>query len=410
MKKLWLIAVNEFRINVFKKSFILTLLSVPLMLGLNVGVGLTMEALEDNDAPVGYIDPTGLLSDPTPPPVGSTEDLLELIPFQTAEEAQAALQAEEIQAYYVLPVDYPESIQVELVYLEEPGENATRQFYDFLQINLLNEQRPEVALRASEGSEVTIRSPDGMLEFPAGGPRIGQVIPLVLGLAFIFLLMMSSGYLMSGVVEEKQNLTMEVLMTSVSESQMIAGKVIGIVAIGIIQFFTWVLFGVLAVFIGGNVLGLQWFQNPTMEWGTLLMMSAIAVPSYITASALMFTLGSTVAEAQEGQSVGGIFFLVHMLPLYALVSLIETPNGPLAIGMSLAPFTSLLTIGLRNLFMQVPLWQVLVSVLIQCLCAVGTLWLASKAFRLGMLRYGKRLRLNEILGKQPASVAKASTS
>jgi ABC-2 type transport system permease protein len=191
---------------------------------------------------------------------------------------------------------------------------------------------------------------------------------------------------------------------------MIAGKVLGIVAISLLQFATWVGFGIAAVLIGGNVLGLEWFQNPVLEWGTILKMFAIAVPSYITASALMFALGSTVAELQEGQSVGALFFMLHMLPLYAIVHLIETPNSLVATLMSVAPFTSLMAIGLRSLFTVVPLWQFLTSLLIQWTCALAALWFASKAFRLGMLLYGKRLRLSEILKRKTSPALKASAS
>ena len=64
MSKLWLVALNEFKRNVFKKSFILALLSVPLMIGFTVGLGLIMISLEENDAPVGYVDHAGLFMNP----------------------------------------------------------------------------------------------------------------------------------------------------------------------------------------------------------------------------------------------------------------------------------------------------------------------------------------------------------
>jgi ABC-2 type transport system permease protein len=297
-----------------------------------------------------------------------------------------------------------------LVYLEEPGTNATQQFYDFIQINLLREQPPEIARRATVRSEVTIRSPDGSLEFPAGGPTLGHFLPMLISVAFVFLLMMSSGYLMGGVVEEKQNRTMEVLATSVSTMQLVIGKVLGIVAISLTQLATWSLIGILAVVIGGNVLGIEWLQNPSIEWGAILRMIAIAIPAYMLASALMFAIGSTVAEAQEGQALGALFFMLHMIPMYMLVILIENPNGTLSVVLSLLPFTSLLTVGFRSMFAVIPFWQIAGSVAIQTLCALGALWLAALVFRLGMLRYGQRLKLGEIFRKRRKATTKASLS
>lgn len=411
MSKLWLIALNEFKRNVFKKSFIFALLSVPLVIGFFVGLGLIMTSLEKNNAPVGYVDHAGILVNPLPAPVGRSEKPIEFILFESESEAREALEAEKIQAYYVIAPDYDETSQIELFYLKEPGSNATRQFYDFIQINLLREQPPEVANRATVRSEVTIRSPDGSLEFPAGGPTLEHFMPMLISVAFVFLLMMSSGYLMAGVVDEKQNRTMEVLMTSISPTQFIVGKVLGIVAISLTQLATWVLVGVLAVVVGGDVLALEFFQTADIEWGTILRIIAIAIPAYVLASALLFALGATVAEAQEGQSLGGIFFMLHMIPLYLLGILIENPNGILSVVLSFLPFTSLLTVGFRSMFAVLPSWQIAISVAIQTFCAFGAMWLAAFLFRLGMLRYGQRLRFSEIFGnKRRTATTKASLS
>jgi ABC-2 type transport system permease protein len=410
MSKMILVAMNEYKRNVFKKSFIFALLSVPLMLSLNIGLGILFEAMERNSAPVGYVDPVGILADPVPAPAHGSDEPVSLIPFETEEKAKMALESEEIQAYYVLSEDYFETSQIELVYLEEPGENAMEQFYDFLQINLLSDFPEEIANRASSGSTITIRAPDGSREFPAGGPPIGVVIPLVISFGFVFLLMMNAGYLMNGVVDEKQNRTIEVLITSLPPAQMIGGKVLGIIAIGLTQLITWMLFGVLAVYLGGEVAGIEWFQNPDIEWRSLVGILAIAIPSFIMASGLMFTVGSTVVEAQEGQSLGMLFLMPYMVPLYLAIVVIQSPSGSLSTILSILPFTSLLTYGIRSMLVAVPTWQLAVSVGIQTLCALGALWLAGRAFRMGLLRYGQRLRLRELFKRSNVMSMKASRS
>ncbi len=402
MSKLWSVAWHEYRRNVFKKSFILVLLSVPLLIGGNIGLIAFMVSRENNNAPVGYVDHAGLLAESIPAPVGPSEGVIEFVPYQGEEEARDALEAGDIQAYYVLAADYFETSQIELFYLKEPGENATGQFYDFIRANLLADQPPEVARRAAGGSSVTVRTPDGSRQF-SGGPTLGAVLPVLLSIAFIFLVLMSSGYLMGAVVEEKENRTMEVLITSLSSSKLIGGKVLGIVAIGLTQMAAWILVGVLAVFVGGQLLGIEWFQNPNLDWASILMVVAIAIPSYVLASALMTAIGSTVAQVQEGQQIGALFFMLFMIPLYAIMIIGETPNATPSVVLTLLPFTSLMTVGFRSLFSVVPLWQVAASVAIQTACAAGALWLAGRAFRLGMLRYGQRLSLREILGREKAT-------
>ena len=86
-----------------------------------------------------------------------------------------------------------------------------------------------------------------------------------------------------------------------------------------------------------------------------------------------------------------------MLPIYVAQPMIETPNGSIPMLLSFLPFTSMMTTGLRNMTIAVPLWQMLLSVAIQSACAASALWLAAGAFRIGMLRYGQRLRLREVI-------------
>jgi ABC-2 type transport system permease protein len=99
-----------------------------------------------------------------------------------------------------------------------------------------------------------------------------------------------------------------------------------------------------------------------------------------------------------------------MIPLYAIMVIGETPNATPSVVLTLLPFTSLMTVGFRSLFSVVPLWQVVASVAIQTVCAVGALWLAGRAFRLGMLRYGQRLRFREIFARAKATTTGRSLS
>jgi ABC-2 type transport system permease protein len=84
--------------------------------------------------------------------------------------------------------------------------------------------------------------------------------------------------------------------------------------------------------------------------------------------------------------------MLHLLPMYASIAYLKAPHNTLAVVLSLLPFTSLASVSMRNLFTIVPAWQIAVSVVVQTLCAGGSIWFAGRAFRLGMLQYGRRLR------------------
>lgn len=395
MIRLWRVALYEYRRNVFKKSFLLTLLSIPLMVAFSVGLGFVLTSLQDNDLPVGYVDQADVFNSAIPAPIPGQSEPVIFISFQTENEARESLEAKEIQAYYVLGADYLETRYIELVYTKKPGENASQQWYDFLQINLLSDQPTEIASRTASGTDVTVRSLDGKRTMADSGPTFGNFMPLFITLAFLALILMSSGFLIGAVIEEKENRTMEIVVTSISPVQLIGGKLLGIVAIGLTLMVTWALIVILGIF-AARQMGIGWFQNLEMDWSVVLETTVIAIPAYVLAAALMITIGTMVTTTQEGQSFSSIFVIFHMIPLYVGFAFLNNPANSLAVTLSLLPFTSLMTIAMRNLFYSVPIWQVAVSVCVQTLSALGAIWLASRTFRLGMLRYGQRLRLRRL--------------
>jgi ABC-2 type transport system permease protein len=401
MSKILLVALYEYRRTVFKKTFILALMSVPLMIGLNIGVGLLMESLDNDNSPVGYIDHAGLLVDPLPPMSGSSKPV-PFVRFDSEPQAKAALDRGEIQAYYVVAADYMQTGRVDLVYLEEPGRNAASQFRDLIQVNLAAGEPAEIARRAALiDRSATVRSLDGSRQLPGGGPTFAIIMPLLITIAFLVLVLMSSGYLMEALADEKENRTIEVLITSTSPSQLVGGKVLGIVAIGLTQLAAWTGVTVLGILVARQA-GIEWFQDLTLDWGTVVASVTIAVPAFVLASALMTAVGILISSSQEGQSIAAMLALLHfLLPLLAGWAIINTPDALLPTLLSLLPFTALMTISLRNIFAVVPAWQVAAGVAVQTVCAVCALWLAGRAFRFGMLRYGQRLRWRELLQGSP---------
>lgn len=397
MNRLWHITAYEYRRNVFKKSFIFVLISVPLMIAFNIGLGFFLESLKDNPLPVGFIDDAGIFPQQAiPAPVANPSEAIGFVRYSTEKEALAALKNNNIQAYYWFPADYFDTRRIELVYAKEPGTNAQRQFFDFLQTNLLTNYPGEIARRAAGGTTVTTRSLNGERLIFSSGPTFGNLMPLLIAFAFLGMLLISSGYLMSAMSEEKENRTIEIVVTSTSPMQLISGKVLGTVAISFTLLLAWSLVVIVGISISRQI-GISWFENLNMDWNSVLATVTIAIPSFVLVAALMLMIGSMVTTTQEGQSLSTIFIILHMIPLYVAVAFLESPHGLLAIILSLLPFTSLATIAMRNLFSVVPAWQVLASMGVQTACAIGAMWLASRAFRLGMLKYGQRLTWSGLL-------------
>ena len=398
MTKFWYIAWHEYSRHVFRKRFIFALLSVPFFLTLTVALVILIVWMQSDPTPIGYIDRSNLLANPLPQPaVKFPERNVSMLAYMDEATANADLQAGKIQAYYLVPKDYLETGQVEVIFLKELNGIAAQQFNSFLTTNLLLNQPPEIANRLLEGNELVVQSMDKSRE-ASQNRFINIIFPMVAGIIFIVGMSTSSGYLMQAVVEEKENRTMEIMVTSVSPNQLMSGKVIADIVIGVTQLLVWTIFLLLVLVIGKNYFSfLSGFQ---LSGEIIAIILAVMVPAFIMISGLMAAVGATVSEASEGQQMMGLFTLPIWLPYILIAVFIQNPNSPLAIGMSLFPLTAPMTIALRIGFTTIPTWQIIASVAILVLSAIGAVWLAGRAFRLGMLRYGQRLRLKEIFSHQ----------
>jgi len=397
MKKLLLVAWREYGRHVFTRRFAIMLLIVPGLVILIIGMVLVVLYLESDDTPLGYVDYSGILAHPLPPPqVKWPIQATPLLGYPSEDQAQQALDNEEIQGYYVLPEDYLTTGVAELVYSSEPKGQSQEQFLSFLAVNLLADQPAVVAERVTEGTNVVVRAADNSRQVSEEN-IMDILMPFISGMVFFLAIATSSGYLLQAVVEEKENRTMEILVTSVSPGQLMSGKIIGNIAIGFTQLLAWLLVIVFGVVIGGN--WLEFLKGVQFPWASLGLMLLVMVPAFVMICAFLAAVGATVTEASEGQQVMGIFMVPLYLPYMLIGLLMENPNSPLAIVLSLIPVTAPLTISLRAGFAVIPAWQLILSVGLLVASAVGAIWLAGRAFRLGMLRYGQRLRWKEVFSR-----------
>ncbi|MGB7094104.1 MAG: ABC transporter permease [Anaerolineales bacterium] len=405
MRKLWLVVKHDYFKNVRQKGFLIALFSLPLFIGLSVGLGYFMQSQNESSDSIGYIDYSGVLETPLSLMSVSDRERVDIIQYSNIDEAEEMIENDSLQAYFVIPRDYPQDKNIELYYYDEPGENAGRDFYDFLQLNLMSDYPLEIQKRVTIGTNSIVRTPDGRREFADNNPSVNIFLPLIIGLGFVLLLLISSGYLMSGFMDEKSNRTIELIFTSLSPTQLIGSKLVTMVAIGLTMLITWIAVGIIAFILGANFLDLPWMKEISINWRDIFTILAVALPSYMFAAALMLGISLLLGNNQEAESVGPLFFMVAFIPLYFIAPITRELNGPIAVALSILPISSILTVGLRSIFIQIPLWQLILSVSLQLLLVAGAIWLAISTFRSGMLRTGSRIRWNELFpgGKKRVS-------
>jgi ABC-2 type transport system permease protein len=397
MTKFWLVFKHEYLRHVKRRRFIFALLSIPLFMALLMGVSVLAAVLSTDRRPVGYIDQSGLFGDAQPLPEsrgGLFSTNVKILPYPDEGAARAALDQGDIQAYYVIQPDYLANGSVRAVSEEAVDSGVHRRFSRFLLNNLMKAEDATVRERILQGPQMVLRTLDSDQKVDSSNP-IAFLVVIFSGVIFMLAISTSGGYLLQAVVEEKENRTMEIILTSLSTDQFMAGKIFGNLSVGLTQLTFWLVMGGVA-----GSFALRTFPdlaNMGINFSFLAIMAATFLPAFVMISALMTMVGATATEAREAQQVAGLFTLPIVVPFWFLPVIMESPNSALAISLSLIPFTAPLTLPLRSMVTNLPAWQIALSLTLLVLAAAGAIWLASRAFRLGMLRYGKKLTLVEIL-------------
>jgi ABC-2 type transport system permease protein len=218
----------------------------------------------------------------------------------------------------------------------------------------------------------------------------------------------TSGFLMSGVVEEKTNRIMEILVTSITPMQILLGKVIGLGLLGLTQIIIWGI-GMVALINFGQTLPL--LQGIAIPVDMMVVFLVYFILSYFLLSSLMAGIGAVVGSEQESRQWSSIISMLWVVPFFFVTSFLTDPNGPLPLILTLIPFTGPTTALMRLGFAAVPLWQILLSLAILLATTIFTVWASAKIFRWSLLRYGKRTGLRDLIQviRRPAADEITST-
>lgn len=396
MAKVWLVAKQEYQRIAGKKSFLISTLGIPILfIGLMVVIALITIFSEDGRA-IGFVDHAGILQPDALVTIGQdTKHYVEIIPYEDEATAMAALEAGDLQGYYVIPTDYLNAPSVERVTLEGPMSDRGRSdFWDFMHANLVRQLPEAEAHRLYEGANLSLRTVDGK-RHASDADFISALFPIVAAILFFISVMSIGGYMLQAVSDEKENRTMEVLMTTLSPEQLMGGKALGLLGVVLTQIGLWGL--TLAIGLVVAPLFIADFPKITIPWSMAIVGALYFLPSLALISGMMIAIGATVTETRQGQQISGILNLAFTFPMFFLMVILGNPNHPFAVALSLFPTTAFITVLLRWGFTAIPAWQMILSWLL----LVGTAWIsirfAAQVFRLGMLHYGQPLTLKGIL-------------
>jgi ABC-2 type transport system permease protein len=398
MQNIWRIARYEYGRHVRRRGFLFTAFGLPFLFAATIAVIVLIISWivgSDTEGRLGLVDQSGQFAVVDV----ATLDLRETIPvdvFPDEAAARAAFDANAIDAFVVIPVDYLQNGQVRAVGRDDLSNTAEEQIEAVLQQGLIQTVPEQNRARLGDPLNLDLRTLDTGRTVDDGNILL-FLVPYLFATVFFVTTFTTSGYLIQAITEEKEDRVMEILATTVRPTEMMVGKVWGLYLLGLTQLAAWAaLIAVPLLVLLRNVPQWSTFQLP---WTVVVAAVLYFLLGYLLIAGCYAAAGAAVPSAQEaGMLIGPISF-VSVLPLMLIGVILGNPNGPLATVISLIPFSAPTAMLMRLVLADVPAWQVATSLVLLALTAAGAIWLAARVMRLGMLRYGKRLSLREVFGR-----------
>jgi ABC-2 type transport system permease protein len=231
-----------------------------------------------------------------------------------------------------------------------------------------------------------------------GGPLsiiLNLMVPYFLGILLVMTIFVTSGYLLQSVAKEKTSRVMEIILSSVTAQELLAGKVLGLGALGLTQIVIWLL----STFVlSGGAVGLLGVVIPMLTRPQFFVLGLVYyLLGFLVYAVLMGGVGALGTTQQESQQIAGIFSLMAAIPLMLGGFMFSNPNMTLVRVFSWFPLTAPTMMLLRMPMVEVPMIDIVGSIVMLIISIPVILWAGSKVFRMGLLMYGKRPSLRQVL-------------
>jgi ABC-2 type transport system permease protein len=429
MKKLFAVIKKEYKIIVHKKSFIImTILTPVLMAGmmfvpvLLMKVGRSEKKIAVADYSGGYYQALSA----RPQAIKETKkDRLDMDAMNKQQEAEASgritfLQVtpagreasalvheyeqkvlkKEIDGLLLIPADVTSKRQVSY-YSTSVSDFTTIKFIEStlrtaISKQLLLEKQIDPAVVDEATREISMETfkvkREGTTKSDSGMDYMMSLFMIVI----LFMVLINYGQMiMRGVLEEKTSRISELLISSARSTAIFYGKVLGIGLAGLTQVALWIVLGGVLVSRFSGMIDAAILSFLTLEIAIYFVVFFIL--GFFTYAIPYAFIGAAVNTDQEAQQFASVLSVIIIVPYLLGISAIQNPNSTLTMVASLFPLFTPILMFMRITTALPPLWQILTSIGLCVLTIWGLAWLGAKIFRVGMLMYGKKPNLGEIL-------------
>ena len=415
---------SKFLRRVRSKWFILSTLLGPLAILALIGTSIFVSVRSVDSVTfrtIAVIDETGVLFDRL---AAGDQETLALVPGDSVDDARARVVAGELDGYLVLPAGILAG-QSRATYFSVEGAGFSLE--DMLR------DRIQAAVRAHRIEEADV--PPEVQDIFSGRVGLDPVklseegeaegssfaymgLGYFMGFLIYIAMMVYGSVVMYGVIEEKSSRVVEIIVSSVRPFELLMGKVLGIGAVGMVQMVAWGLLligGVAAAGIvagmfvdpaaldlasaadGREVLESVGVSLPTIEVSLIVWFVLYFLMGYLLYAGLFAAVGAMVEQQQEAQGWLLPIMVPIILSIMFMAPVLGNPQSPLAVATSLIPLTSPVLMVVRMAVIEVPLWQLSLSFGLLVAGFLGAIWISSRIYRVGILKYGKKPGIRELI-------------
>ena len=415
MSKMLLIIFREYRESVFKKSFIITTILTPLLMLTAIFLPAILTEVEiEESIRIDVVDHSGIVFDEFSKrldeklPDGSPKFILHEISteWQRFEDIKIQLKskinAEIIDGMLYIPETVVDSAEIEYYARNVGNFDLNRQLRNTVN-HIITDYRiqrsgldPEMIRELTQSISLkTVKIKEG--EEEKEGSFIGEYFTT---LAFVMILYVTiliyGATIMRGVLEEKNSRVIEILLSSVNSFQLMVGKIIGLGSVGLTQYLIWSILGIVLMLYGSSMMALsgeQFLINPLI----FLYFILFFILGYFLFATIYAAFGAMTNSDQEAQQASFPVIILLIIPLIMMTFVVKNPESTTSMIMSIIPFFAPILMFTRiNISTPTPM-EVWGSILLLILTIILLMWIVAKIYRVGILMYGKKPNLPEII-------------
>jgi len=410
MNRTWTVFKYELINTISRRSFILTLILVPLVPALILGVINILgdhqtQAIQELFIPdtkisnnEGYVDQADLIQSL---PEWLPKD--RLAPYPNEDSARLAMDEGKITAFYIIPENYIETGDVRYIRTDfnpVTGFEQSEMLNQVLRFNLLGGegelyqkyQKTMTFEFVNLKPEVLERDQDNPLTF---------YLPYGVTLLFYIIVLTTSSLMLNSVSKEKENRVVEILMSSLIPTQLFTGKIIALGIAGLLQMVVWFGSGFIIMRLGGTTLNIP--ANLQLPPSLLLWSILFFLLGYGMYGGLMAGIGAIVPNLREASQASYVIIIPVIIPMLMIGSTINDPNGMLATAISIFPLTAPVAMITRLSTGIIPLWQPILAAFLLLGTVILVIRSVAGLFRSQILLTGQKFNIiiffRALLGK-----------